>query len=253
MERSSSYPSFTIEECVDFAIKVYLHFGESGYIKQENIGDPIGKKYVSIKGLISSCSQYGLIDKKSKEGYKPNEIITALRNPVDDREALELRRQLFANAPFYRFILGKYEDKIFPQASTAIKPFAIREYGIASNAADHALKVLFLNVEALSLVSKDGTLTLAPQIQPADKPPADQSKNGDDTVKPPIPNIIPQPDQHTFPIVFKGGRRCEFSFPSDGITDSELKHAIEVIRLNLSPFIKPEAATSAASAEFQNP
>lgn len=241
-ERSAAFPSYTIEQCIEYALKFYIHFGDASYIPPEQMGQPIGRAAPTVRQIVSSCIQYGLIEKKHGQGYKPSSVIPKLRTPFDEEEALSIRRELFRRPPFYEFILSRYEGRILPKQPEAIKPFVVRDYRITASAADEALSIMYANVDALKLLTEDRVLSFA--SGPTVTSFVDDALEIIDRVDTPPPPDTPErkanSSQPSFPIALPGSRHCEFSFPAD-ISRKELTHVTTLITSYVEIFLKEEA------------
>lgn len=159
LNRSSAYPSFTIDACYKFADEIFGIFGKGDYVGVDDICNSLGKTYAGMKPKFSSAAQYGLLDKKSKSGFKPSELYYEIRIPDDESSKAVSILQCFKNAPLYKKIIGKYNGQHFP-SELGLKPSMIKEWGISEGAFDTVTKVLFKNIDALNLIDSEGVFSL---------------------------------------------------------------------------------------------
>ncbi|MEL6673520.1 MAG: hypothetical protein AAFR61_15055 [Bacteroidota bacterium] len=157
-KRSKSFPAYTLQQSIDFASELRTSLGES-YISIESIEDHKGVKYDAFKQKLSSCNQYGLLEKKQRVGYKPTDLLKEILYPDNDKEKTEKRIQAFSRPPFCDFIIRKYNNEIFP-VKAGLRNIVIRHYGITENSVAKSLDVLYKNIEELELLDSENRLVV---------------------------------------------------------------------------------------------
>ncbi|MEM8568038.1 MAG: hypothetical protein AAGF85_16365, partial [Bacteroidota bacterium] len=145
MERSNSYPAYTLNACVSFAQEIYNSLGKTDYASPELISDSVFKKaYTTLKQKFSSSVQYGLLDLKKRQGYRVTSLFISIAHPINQGEDYRSRKEAIKCPPLYKKLIDKYDGQILPNA-VGLESIFIRDYGISKSAAKKAVEVFFSN------------------------------------------------------------------------------------------------------------
>lgn len=156
-KRSSAYPSITLDSAVEIVAKIYSDYGDSLYVNREAISESLGVTAGTIQMKVSACVQYGLLELKSKEGYKPSQLFIKIHSPLDDQEQLESKIEAVHHPKLYNKLFSQFNARVLPK-HTALANYLSRECGISPNASDSASDVFIRNVESLELLGDNNIL-----------------------------------------------------------------------------------------------
>lgn len=158
-KRSSAYPSFSIKYCLGVVEKIYNTFGPSTYVSREDIAKAVGKNEGYMQMPISSSVQYGLLDRKSKVGYKPSELFLKVFKPLDDIELREARLTTIRNPKLYTDIFSTSSNERFPSIS-GLETIMVRNHEISLAASKKAAAILYENINNFGLIDSNGILNI---------------------------------------------------------------------------------------------
>lgn len=156
-QRSAAYPSYTLNYCLDFVEKIYNNFGTTLYASREQIADALDSSIGGMVRKISTSVQYGLLELKSKEGYKITELYTKYRRPVPPSTPREYAIIALKSPPLYEQIFSKFENDIIP-AEKPMSNIFFQNYGISEKSCDQAASILFENLREFELIDKERRL-----------------------------------------------------------------------------------------------
>lgn len=159
MARSSAYPSYTISYCLDFIKKVYLEYGSSSFATRKNLADVLGISEGAIQMRTSSAVQYGLLEKKSGEGYKPSELFLKIHKPLNEVEKYNAQMEVLKKPKLYSQLLDDLENHIIP-STNGLGTILFRKFNIVEKVSEKAAKVFIDNINYLNLKSEDNKLIL---------------------------------------------------------------------------------------------
>lgn len=259
LNRSSAYPSFTIDACYKFTDEIFKNFGKGDYEAVDDICSSLGKTYAGMKTKFSSAAQYGLLDKKSRVGFKPSDLYYEIRIPDDESSKALSILQCFKNAPLYQKIINKYNGEHFP-SELGLKPSMIKEWGISEGAFDTVIKVLFKNIAALKLIDSEGVFSVdtttesVDDLHEEDTPPLDsedeesKGNNGKESssgnliydsskLVPPLPSANSSLFRESIPIFLDDQRTAYLQLPQDFDSD-DLEYLLEYVQLTVKRIIK---------------
>jgi hypothetical protein len=155
--RSVAYPAFTLEYAIEFTKNIYLNFGTSGFNSRETIAAVLKKSAEYLKSPISTCVQYGLLDMKSKVGYKPSELFMSIYKQLDEEVLRSAMIECLKGPKLYSILIEKYKGNIVPSL-TALSTNLFKNHDIAENTSEKAASVFLENLKFLDLISRDNTL-----------------------------------------------------------------------------------------------
>ncbi len=154
--RSAAYPSYTILFCVSMTQKIYQSFGSSIFCSREQIAKELDSSVGHIQTQLSSAVQYGLLEMKSKEGYKPTPLFIQIYKPLgNDREAGLLK--CLYNPPLYEKLFNEFQDGFIPPLS-GLSTILFRNHSIAEAASESAASIFIQNLIDLEILGEDNHL-----------------------------------------------------------------------------------------------
>lgn len=152
MARSSAYPSFDIQTCYNLVSKVYSDYGNSKFVSREDVAKSANIAVATVQMKVSSCVQYGLLEMKSKVGYRPTNNFIRIYKPKDEIEKREALIESFKTPPLYVKLIEDFEGKPIPKSLSTL---LFRDYSISENASDKAAKIFIDNANSLGLIQSD--------------------------------------------------------------------------------------------------
>lgn len=161
--RSSSYPSYTIEHCVAFTARVEKEYSSVRFVPKEDLSEALNLSGGSFLTQLSSCVQYGLLDLKSGEGYRPSELFKKIKRPLEGENVNDFLIECFKKPELYKKIIAEYSDRQLPSES-GLANLLDRSFSIKGQAADSAAKVFMKNLSALGLVDEGNILRIESYI-----------------------------------------------------------------------------------------
>ncbi|WP_422008296.1 hypothetical protein [Roseivirga pacifica] len=164
-KRSSSYPSDTINKCIDFVSQIYKTHGDSYFISREEIAKTFNQSAGSLQKRIGTCNQYDLLDLSVGQGYKPSSLFKKIFRPLNSNEVLEGKIECFRSPKLYQSLISLFEGSIVPTLDPLTNRLAREEYGLSDKAAHVAAKIFLENCEDLDLLDNENNLFLNPEGQ----------------------------------------------------------------------------------------
>ncbi|HBC05156.1 MAG TPA: hypothetical protein DC015_13420 [Aequorivita sp.] len=158
-QRSASYPSYTILESLDFAEGIYKNYGNSYRATREEIAEALGYSASSLTQKVSAAVQYGLLDLKSKEGYRVTDLFVKCFRPISDEAKQEGIIECFKSPQLYSDLIEVFENNILPPS----KPLAnilLQKHSIAEKACDKAAEIFETNAVDVGAIGDDRVLRL---------------------------------------------------------------------------------------------
>ena len=159
MARSSAYPSYTISYCLDFIKKVYQEYGSSSFATRKNLADVLGISEGAIQMRTSSAVQYGLLEMKSGEGYKPSQLFLKIHKPLNEEEKHLANLEALKSPKLYSQLIADLENHLIP-STNALGNILFRKFNIAEKVSQKAAKVFIDNINYLNLKNEDNKLKL---------------------------------------------------------------------------------------------
>jgi hypothetical protein len=218
-QRSAAYPSYLISECFDFVKSIYSSFGSSTYVSREQIAKILGKSASTILMKLSSSNQYGLIEMKKNDGYKPSDLFLRMYKPLNDNEKRSAELECLRSPTLYQSLVGEFSNGKLPN-TVGLAVILFRKYGIAEAVSEKAAEIFIENVKALNLISSEGMLSLSAGTSTAN----DSKQTNDETSEQEQVKTFtaekneqkqPAPGQHSFAIALKGRRKATLTIPDD--------------------------------------
>jgi hypothetical protein len=232
VERSNSYPAFSIEYAFDLTRKIYLQFGSSAHNTRETIAKVLkmSSNYLIIP--LSTATQYGLLEMKSKIGYNPTPLFVQYYKPESDEEKREAQLRCLRNPKLYDALLNAYKGNKLPSAQ-ALATTLFRRYNIAENASVKAAEIFIDNLKTLSLLDEENNLLDFEQTEPvleSAPPPQDTKSSNNLSSNGPVlsATINPSLTDLSMGIKLNDGRKATLIYP-ENITDNDWDRIIRII------------------------
>jgi len=235
VERSNSYPAFSIEYAFELTKKIYLQFGSSTHNTRETIAKVLkmSPNYLIIP--LSTATQYGLLEMKSKIGYNPTALFVQYYKPESDEEKRNAQIECLKSPKLYDALLNAYKGNKLPSAQ-ALATGLFRRYNIAENASLKAAEIFIENLKNLSLLDEENNLLdleqIVPTIEDIKPPPIAEpvapnnfSNNGGSF---PMADNNKMSSDLSMGIKLIDGRKATLIYP-ENITDNDWDKIIRVI------------------------
>lgn len=157
-QRSASYPYYTIKESLDFSQRIYKNYGSSYRATREQIAEALGYSVGSLAQKVSAAVQYGLLDLKSKEGYKVTELFVKYHRPINTEAEQEVLVEAFKNPPLYADLIEVFENNILPPLRS-LASILLQDHNISEKACDRAAEIFEQNAIDVNLLNDNRELT----------------------------------------------------------------------------------------------
>jgi len=159
-QRSSSYPSYSIEYCIGLVAKIYSNFGGgSYYAKREEIAEVLKVSTGHLQTQVSSANQYGLLELKTGQGYKPSKLFLSIHKPVDAYEKSKALIEVFKSPPLYSALVEKFENDILP-AELPLSNILLHHHNISEGANEKAASIFIENVKFLGFLNDENVFKI---------------------------------------------------------------------------------------------
>jgi hypothetical protein len=228
-QRSSSYPSYTINYCIELVTKIYTNFGSGNYYaSRADISKALNASEAYLQTQVSSANQYGLLEMKSGEGYKPSSLFVSIYRPIDDNHKRQAIITAFKSPHLYTELISRFENQILP-AESPLANILLHHHSIFDGANVKAASTFLENARDHGFISSDnvllieGTPTSSPiyEVETIEPLSVDEDKS---FTKRSVPNNFTdiRQDLSTIPfnIPLKGNRTAQIIVPEDvRITD----------------------------------
>jgi hypothetical protein len=234
VERSNSYPAFSVEYAFELTRKIYLQFGSSSHNTRETIAKVLkmSPNYLIIP--LSTATQYGLLEMKSKIGYNPTPLFVQYYKPENDEEKRTAQLECLKKPKLYDALLNAYKGNKLPSAH-ALATTLFRRYNIAENASLKAAEIFIDNLKGLSLLDEENNLLEIDQtesnLENNNQQPSTNNvpaNNGGNNPFNHVATINPTLTDLSMGIKLNDGRKATLIYPED-ITDGDWSKIVRVI------------------------
>lgn len=157
--RSVAYPSYTITDSIELTRKINQLFGNSSFNKREDIAQHLEMSVGNLVMKLSTANQYGLLEMKSKEGYKPTDLFTSIYKPLSEEEKKKSQLECLYSPELYRKLLEHYKGKQLP-AIGGLSVLLFRSYKVSEDASNRAAKIFLDNLVELGLIDEENKLNV---------------------------------------------------------------------------------------------
>lgn len=237
-EKSSreTYPIKPFRLIEPFVGNVYKKYGGSGVHSNEKIADANNLSVNSIKQILSTCNQYGAMQRVHGVGYKITDTFTKIFHPENEEERLQAIIDSIKGVPFYVPLFSDYNEKLVPSAEGLQNRF-IRDYNMKPHIAKNAADVFLQNLRDFNLVNARGVLIFRPDTkqQPSNVTETSGTNNTVETTKNPSSDEAEDMKAVKIPVRLKSGKMAYLSFPSD-FTDEDLIKIFKVLKAYIEAY-----------------
>jgi len=246
-QRSSPYPSYSLEYCLELVTKIYINFGAgSFYANREQIAKVLGISAAHLQTQVSSATQYGLLELKQGEGYKPSNLFRSIHKPLDEMSRLNAIKEAFKSPSLYAALITSFQNEIVPIAS--LPNILLHRHNISDTASDKAATIFIENARSLGFLTDNNTLSINGAVETYEQYEEvnDEAFGKDHRLAAPVQTIetgtlqkteqkqlvdFPTPNGSIpFNIPLKGGRTAQIIVPSD-VKSTDFDFIINFINL----------------------
>jgi hypothetical protein len=192
-QRSVAYPSFTLESSLKFTGKIDTEFTSVLFTKSEDISKALDLSGGGFLMQLSTAVQYGLLEKRLNEGYKPTSLFRKIIKPVPGEEVRDAHIECIQNPPLYKKLIAEFKDKQLP-SETGLANILDRNYLVKGGASLIASKVFLKNLSFTKLISEGNTLKFDSYI-PFEEQSDDDIEHGNQS-EPSMQIILPIGDKN---------------------------------------------------------
>lgn len=234
--RSVSYPSITLGESIELTGRIYKIFGNITYTSRDVIAKQLHISESHLQTQISSCVQFGLLELRSKEGYKPTDLFIRARSPLPEENLGDIFKEIFCNPELYKAIIEQFNGKRLPEEA-GLATILYRKLKVAEKVADFAARVFIESAKETGFLKNDDTLFVGEgrvEVENIEVIEDKKSENGTSQyiLLPSPPERKSEPpetsDVPPIPIFLDNGETAKLYMPK-GFTKDDLKRVAKVI------------------------
>jgi hypothetical protein len=245
--RSVAYPSYTIESCLKLVDRIAKEFTTTIYTPKEAISSAVKLSGGAFLMQLSSCSQYGLLHIKQKEGYKPTERFIKISKPLPNENPQDALLECFKSPELYKKLIEQFNNSELPSL-TGLANILERKYEIKGNAPAKAASVFLKNAAKVGVVSVGNVLKLdsvyvaseAEMIEDETEDEQAQEEGSKPLLLPASSNsqyIVPAPNStleniKEMPFFLDRNREAKLRLPSD-FNDDDIRRIVKVLNAYL--------------------
>ncbi len=187
--KRKSYPVRELKYIIDFVGKIYNELGVNLFHSREDIAELHGLEVTSIKQVLSTAQQYGLLDLKHGTGYKVSPLFIRIHKPLNDAEKTLSIVESLRNSEVISKLLDDYNGHSVPSLH-GITNNVERSFGFKESIAQRVAEIFGKNLNDFNLINSQNQLALSngekPKVQentPPPKPPSkDENLNADENL-----------------------------------------------------------------------
>lgn len=238
--RSVAYPSYSIAHTLTLTETIYKLFGNSVCIPIEKIAEKTDVSESYLQQQLSSCVQYGFLELKSKEGYKPTNLFIKIYKPLPTENVRQSKIEAFLNPELYKKIIEQENNTNHTIDSLATLLY--RSFKVAEKAAGKAAGIFIQNAVDLNLINADNFFSIEGDFKTKDETEfeeideKDKIKDGEIRFLPPPTNNQRNPKISTYPpiqVILDDGSISETFIPN-GFNKSDIERIIRVLTAYIS-------------------
>lgn len=242
-KRSSSYPSINIKDAYDFATKINEQFSSTAEVSREEIAHAVKLNAGTIIRDISSCVQFGFLDKNTAAGkYKLSKLFSDIHKPDSEKDKKLSKIEAFGSPKLYQELIARYDNATIPNE---LENVLVKYHGITEAAAKLAADIFIESGKHVEVINENKflkysiTKSTTSKIQYAEIVDAgtDNVSNGSSEVfpTPALPEKTTGKKNINIPIYLTNNKIAGFSYP-ENITTKDIKivkHQLEGIILRI--------------------
>jgi len=163
LTRSQPYPAFTIQYCIEGIVNPIYDKTHGGYyIQRDEIANILNISESNTQLKVSSAVQYGLLDKKQGEGYKPSDLFVNIYLPTenDPEKHNQYLIECIRSPKLYKQIFDLIGDSNKVPPISLLQNRLIKDFGIAKNVSRKAASIFIENIDFVGLWENKQTSTL---------------------------------------------------------------------------------------------
>lgn len=157
VERSSSYPSLSLEDALSKITQLKDSMGLNGEYKRETVASGIG--YSTITGTsaraVAALAQYGLLERE-KDLYRISELGRRYLVPTNDNDVSVAIRQAALGPKLFKQIHDEFQGQVLPKLLVNILS---TKYGVQLKVAPTVVKLFESAMTYAQLLEPSGRLT----------------------------------------------------------------------------------------------
>jgi len=157
VERSSSYPSLSLEDALSKITQLKESMGLNGEYKRETVASGIG--YSTITGTsaraVAALAQYGLLERE-KDLYRISELGRRYLVPTNDNDVSVAIRQAALSPKLFKQIHDEFQGQVLPKLLVNILS---TKYGVQLKVAPTVVKLFESAMTYAQLLEPSGRLT----------------------------------------------------------------------------------------------
>lgn len=233
--RSVAYPSLSLSDCIELTSSIYKIFGGATHTARETIAKQLGVSESHLQTQVSSCVQFGLLELRSKEGYKPTDLYIIARNPMPGEELKDAYIEMITKPPLYKAIIDQFNKDHLPQEA-GLATLLFRKHKVADKAAPLAAKVFIQSIIQCGFLDQENWILDMPSkgeekgyVQVIDEKPKDQilylPAKGES-----FENPSKTPESEPIEILLDGGRKAQLYMPND-YSKKDLERVMKIIEI----------------------
>lgn len=143
-ERSASYPSISIQEAIDYSIKLQTAYGKSAFSRENAVKEMGHEKVTGSSGMkVSALVHFGLLDREGN-AYRNSELSIRFANPIDENDLQTAKKIAVHNPKLYKSLLSEYSGRAIP---TALNSILVRNHKIGQKVAASVATVFRKSIE----------------------------------------------------------------------------------------------------------
>lgn len=249
-QRSSPYPSFSLQQSLELTNTIYESYGDNAYVTREQAAALIHQSASSVQSKMSTAVQYGLLALKPKVGYKVSDLFIKWKRPISDEQHKEAMLTAFRNPPLYKALIGQFDGGMLPLAGP-LANLLRQNHRIFDTACDEAAQIFIDNATHLGVLGPDKHLRVNATGAPSEQsPPESRGDGGGDDgqfvpveVMNPNPHAVDgtriadglktphsQPNAEVLNVKLKGGKTATVIMPHD-VTSNDIDLLLEWVEL----------------------
>lgn len=230
--RSVAYPSLSLFECIDLTSQIYKIFGSATYTSRDVIAKQLGVSESHLQTQISSCVQFGLLELKSKEGYRPTDLYIIVRNPLPDESVSDAYVQLINNPPLYKAIIEQFNKDQLPQEA-GLATILFRKHKVAEKVSLFAARVFIQSIIQCNFLDQENwILDIVEPRRANDFVEVIEDKKKDQIIYLPTKaesvKKIEEADTEPIEILLDNGRKATVLMPKD-YTKRDLERVVKIV------------------------
>lgn len=236
--RSVAYPSNSIAHCVDLTTRINKVFGNITYTSREALSKELGISDSHLQSQLSSCVQYGLLELKPGDGYKPTPLFTKIYKPLPTENPTDALIECFQNPELYKVIIKQFDGVDLPQQG-GLSTILYRNHKVSEQASSLVARIFIENAKAVGVLKEDNSFKIDQSNSSKDEIPFEEIKKqikdeqpaGNFIILPPgtnPPGGEVNPRRVVIPVLLDDGSSTEVPLPN-GISRPDIERIVKIL------------------------